>query len=103
MSVCSGNLRERLGSPEACMADLARHPTALPAHDDLLWPTLKAIGGSASNDELLAKVIELESIPEHVAGFIHTDNRQTKLAYNLAGAKTYLKPVGAIENSSRGV
>src|SRR3954453_4081310 len=81
-------------------------PPTVPIFDALLWPTLKALkamGGSASNDELLAKVIELESIPEHVAGSIHTDNRQTKLAYNLAWAKTYLKRVGAIENSSRGV
>jgi len=33
----------------------------------------------------------------------HTDHRQTKLNYNLAWAKTYLKKVGAIDNSSRGV
>src|SRR3954451_10533618 len=61
------------------------------------------MGRSASNDELLAKVIELEGVPEQIASFIHTDNRQTKLGYNLAWAKTYLKRVGAIENSSRGV
>src|SRR4051812_24914921 len=78
----------------------------VPTFDELLWPTLKALkamGGSASNEELLAKVIELERIPEPVASFLHTDNRQTKLGYNLAWAKTYLKRVGAIENSSRGV
>jgi restriction system protein len=81
-------------------------PTSVPAFDDLLWPTLqalKAMGGSASNDELLAKVIELQGIPEHVASILHSDNRQTKLGYNLAWAKTYLKRVGAIDNSSRGV
>ena len=55
------------------------------------------MGGSASNEELLAKIIELERIPEPVRSFIHTDNRQTKLGYNLAWAKTYLKPVGAPE------
>jgi restriction system protein len=79
---------------------------SVPTFDDLLWPTLqalKAMGGSASNDELLAKVIELEHIAEPVAALIHTDNRQTKLGYNLAWAKTYLKRVGAIGNSSRGV
>ena len=71
----------------------ASAPT-VPTFDALLWPTLKALkvmGGSASNDELLAKVIELEGIPEQVASVIHTDNRQTKLGYNLAWAKTYLK------------
>lgn len=78
----------------------------VPTFDRLMWPTLKALkamGGSASNEELLAKVIELEHIPEDVASFIHTDNRQTKLGYNLAWAKTYLKRVGAIDNSARGV
>ena len=64
---------------------------------------LEGYGGSASNEELLAKVIELGNIPENVASFIHTDNRRTKLDYNLAWAKTYLKKVGALENSVRGV
>jgi restriction system protein len=78
----------------------------VPPYDSLLWPTLdalKAMGGSGSNDELLTKVIELEKIPEAIAAFIHSDNRQTKIGYNLAWAKTYLKRVGAIENSARGV
>ena len=79
---------------------------AVPTFDALLWPTLralKAMGGSASNEELLAKVIELEQISDPVASFVHTDNRQTKVGYNLAWAKTYLKRVGAVDNSSRGV
>lgn len=79
---------------------------SVPTFDALLWPTLnalKAMGGSGSNDELLTKVIELEGVPEAVASIIHTDNRQTKLGYNLAWAKTYLKRAGAIENSTRGV
>jgi restriction system protein len=78
----------------------------VPTFDELLWPTikaLKALGGSGSNEELLNKVIELEHIPEHIQSQIHTDNRSTKVAYNLAWAKTYLKKVGALENSSRGV
>lgn len=61
------------------------------------------MGGSASNEELLAKVIEIENLSNAVQTFIHTDNRQTKLNYNLAWAKTYLRRVGAIENSARGV
>lgn len=85
---------------------MSRVQTVVPTFDRLMWPCLKALkamGGSASNDELLAKVIELEKVPEDVASFIHTDNRQTKLGYNLAWAKTYLKRAGAIENSNRGV
>jgi restriction system protein len=85
---------------------MSRVQTVVPTFDRLMWPCLKALkmmGGSASNDELLAKVIELERVPEDVASFIHTDNRQTKLGYNLAWAKTYLKRAHAIENSTRGV
>lgn len=78
----------------------------VPAYDALMWPALKAfraLGGSGSNDELLAKVIELEGFPESVQSFMHTDHRETKLGYNLAWAKTYLKRVGAIQNSNRSI
>ena len=79
---------------------------AVPTFDALMIPTLKALmamGGSASNQELLDKVIELEGFSEEVQNFLHTDHRQTKLNYNLAWAKTYLRKVGAVDNSQRGV
>jgi restriction system protein len=79
---------------------------SVPSYDSLLWPTLLALretGGSASNDELLAKVTEIASVPDEIASIIHVDNRQTKLNYNLAWAKTYLKKVGALTNSARGI
>ena len=60
-------------------------------------------GGSAANEELLAKVIELEACPADVQAVQHTDGRQTKLNYNLAWAKIFLKKVGVLGNSSRGV
>jgi restriction system protein len=78
----------------------------LPTFDELLWPTLKALkamGGSGANEELLNKIIELEEIPPEVQAIEHTDHRQSRLNYNLAWAKTYLKKVGAIDNSRRGV
>lgn len=64
----------------------------VPTFDALMWQALKAmkaLGGSASNDELLEKFIELEEIPESVQTVMHTEG-QTKLSYNLAWAKTYL-------------
>lgn len=79
---------------------------AVPSFDQLMWPTLRALkvmGGSATNEELLAKIIELEALPPQVQSVPHSDNRRTKLEYNLAWAKTYLKKRGAIDNSSRGV
>lgn len=74
--------------------------------DQLMWPALralKAMGGSAANEELLNKIVELERIPPEVQAIEHTDHRQSRLNYNLAWAKTYLKKVGAIDNSRRGV
>lgn len=81
-------------------------PPAVPTFDELMYPALQALigtGGSASNQELLEKVIEIENIPEDVQNIIHTDHRQSKLSYNLAWAKTYLRIAGAVDNSRRGV
>jgi restriction system protein len=80
--------------------------TSAPTFDELMWPTLQALramGGSATNEELVNKIIELEKVPAEIQAIQHTDHRQSKLNYNLAWAKTYLKKVGAIDNSSRGV
>jgi len=77
-----------------------------PRFDALMWPclrALRALGGSASNPELLNKVIELADVSEDAAAVMHSDGRQTRLHYNLGWAKTYLKKVGAIDNSTRGV
>lgn len=85
---------------------MAESQSRVPAYHQLLWPVLKALkslGGSASNDELLSVVVDLENITDAVLAVIHTDGRLSKLAYNLAWAKTHLKRVGAIVNSERGV
>lgn len=77
----------------------------VPTFDALMWPALKAmeaLGSSATHEELLEKVIELQQIPEAVQNVMHTD-RQTKLSYNLAWAKTWLGKYDAMENPSRGV
>ncbi len=44
----------------------------------------------------------MQAIPESVQNVMHTQ-RQTKLSYNLAWAKTYLGKGGALENTSYGV
>src|SRR5216683_5332169 len=78
----------------------------VPTYDRLMWPALvamKQLGGSAAtHEELLEKLIELEHIPEAVQNIMHTE-RQTRISYNLAWAKTYLGKVGALENPSHGV
>jgi restriction system protein len=78
----------------------------VPVFSQLLWPTivaLKALGGSAANDELLTKVVELMHLSPEVQNAPHTDGRQSKVGYNLHWAKTYLKKVGYVDNSVRAV
>ncbi len=77
-----------------------------PKYSELIWPTLKALialGGSASNQELVDKIIEIEGYPESVQQIPHREGRETKIEYNSAWARTYLKKVGAINNISTGV
>lgn len=78
----------------------------VPAYTQMLWPTivaLKALGGSAANDELLTQVIDVMRLPSDVQNVPHTDGRQSKVSYNLHWAKTYLKKAGYVDNSTRGV
>lgn len=78
----------------------------VPAYSQLMWPTivaLKELGGSAANDELLTKVIEVTRLSPDVQNVPHTDGRQSKVSYNLHWAKTYLKKAGYVDNSERGV
>ena len=77
----------------------------VPTYDKLLWPVLeaiKALGGSATNDELLDKVIDLEGISAAVQNVLQTEH-QTKLGYRLAWARSYLGKAGALENPTHGV
>lgn len=78
---------------------------AVPPYDALMWPALKAmkaLGGSATHEELLGRLVEIERIPETVQNVMHTE-RLTKLSYNLFWAKTYLGKHGALENPSHGL
>ncbi len=78
----------------------------VPAFHELMWPTitaLKSLGGSATNEELLAKVISIMNLSPEVQSVPHSDGRQSKVNYNLAWAKTYMKKAGLLDNSTRGV
>jgi restriction system protein len=78
----------------------------VPQFSQLMHPVLtalKALGGSGTNEEILEKVVELEKIPDEVQKIQHLDHKETALAYRLAWARTYLKSVGALANSGRGV
>lgn len=78
----------------------------MPTHMDLLWPTLKALetrGGSASIQELFEQIANDLDIHDWILDQLHGSGPQTEVEYRAAWARTGLKYVGAIENTSRGV
>ena len=65
---------------------------------------LKELGGSATNQELDEKVVEMEGVTELEQSYTMASNEnQTRVAYYLAWSRTYLKRGEALVNSSRGV
>jgi restriction system protein len=69
---------------------------------------IKGLGGSAANEEIVAKVIALLGIPDPLAIQPYISKRgnedgRTQLEYDLAWARTYLKQLGILTNSARGV
>ena len=80
---------------------------SLPALPRMMLVTiaaLKDLGGSATIQELDEKVVELEGVTEAEQAFTMPGNeRQTRVNYYLAWARTYLKRGDALVNSARGV
>lgn len=77
----------------------------VPKYDELFQPALTALhnlGGSSSISEMEDEVIKLLGLTDEDITEIHRGNT-TKLSYRLAWARTYLKKVDIIENSSRGI
>lgn len=77
----------------------------VPNYKELLWPTLKvleALGGSASIQEILERVASDLKLSDEVLNIRH-DVSSSEFSYQCAWARTYLKKVGTIDNSSRGV
>ena len=78
----------------------------VPAYSDLLWPTLQAaiaLGGSASIAELDAAVIEREQLTPEQQSVLLSGGPQTVVQNRLAWARTYLKGMGLLTNSKRGI
>lgn len=83
----------------------------LPHRNELMQPTveaIKALGGSGSVEEIVEKVISLLGIPDKLVTQPHVSKRgygdgRTQLEYELAWVRTYLKQLGILENSTRGV
>ena len=79
----------------------------IPTYMSLKLPTLRALdafGGTASNDDLDAKVIELAGVTDEQLA-VEFGPKQTqkgsKISHRLAWARTYLKKSGMIDNPRR--
>jgi restriction system protein len=80
--------------------------TDIPSYKDLLWPTLRAvreIGDSGTIEEIVEKVIEIEGFSEELQAVPHGEGSNSEIEYRLAWARSYLKGMGALVNSKRGV
>jgi restriction system protein len=78
----------------------------LPSFDEYFAPTvavLKAHGGSATIEELEEGVAAEMKLSDNVRSVLHGEGPRTQFDYELAWVRTYLKKVGAAENSERGV
>ena len=78
----------------------------IPTYQDLLWPILKALedrGGSASIQELSEQVATDLALPDEILDVPHKDGPQSEVDYRAAWARTHLKRVGAIDNTSKGI
>lgn len=79
---------------------------AIPPYSAFLWPTLQAvrtIGGSGAIEEIVKQAVATEGFTEAEQAVLHGDGPNTEIAYRLAWARSYLKGMGLLTNSSRGV
>jgi restriction system protein len=79
---------------------------AVPQYNEMLYPTLLAVaelGGSASIGEILETVIKREGFSNVQQGVLHNNGPETEIGYRLAWARTHLKGMGLLTNSTRGV
>jgi restriction system protein len=78
----------------------------VPPYNDMLWPALQAVaelGGSASISEIVETVIRREGFSDAQQAVLHNNGPETEIGYRLAWARTYLKGMGLLTNSARGV
>lgn len=83
-------------------------PNRMPTYDRLMNPMIKALrelGGSGTVNEIYEEVIKILNLPDEIVEIPHGDKEgsQSEVAYRLAWARTYLKKVGLLDNSSRGI
>lgn len=78
----------------------------VPAYNDMmseLFQAMKDLGGSGTVWEIDDKTIEVLDLAPEVQEIMHGNSSKTEVEYRLAWTRTYMKKVGILENSSRGV
>jgi restriction system protein len=78
----------------------------IPSHKDMLWTTLCAvrdIGDSGSNEEIVSRVFVREGFSEAELSVPSPNGRGGLIEYRIAWARSYLKGMGLLDNSGRGV
>lgn len=76
------------------------------AYPDLVWPTITSTrkrGGSASIEEIEEDVAKTLALSDAVLAAPHTKGTRSEFQYRLAWVRTYLKKIGALQNSERAV
>ena len=85
---------------------MSESPLPLPSFDKFIIPivhALRALGGSASVDELNTRVIQDLSLSDEVATYRRKTASVNEVPYRMAWARTYLKNGGVLERTARGV
>jgi len=80
--------------------------TDVPPYHELLWPAVQAVaelGGSASIGEIVETVIKRQGFSDDQQAVLHNDGPETEIGYRLAWARSYLKGMGLLTNSVRGI
>ncbi len=78
----------------------------VPTYVEMAWPTLQVLeqrGGSASRREIDAGLAEIMNLSEEVLEQLQGSGPMLKVDYTASWARTYLKKMGAIDNSRHGV
>lgn len=68
-----------------------------------LFQAMKELGGSGTIREIDDKTIEILELSTEVQEIMHGNSSKTEVEYRLAWTRTYMKKVGILENSLRGV
>jgi restriction system protein len=78
----------------------------IPKWNEMFGPTISALialGGSGTIQEINETAIEQQAYSDAQLAVMHGDGEKSEIEYRLAWARTNLKNLGAMTNSSRGV